>query len=143
MLTVKRGSTSSIASDGQNCDSHAMQRTSRVGANLLMTNFMQLGDCQLNPVEGILESPIAVTLIVCGTLLILFPVTFDFLHQQQVMSTLQSRPDFRDVSCGRRMSDVYTVACVAIGAAMIGVSIVLSLRSPLFRPLDRDSRNGN
>ena len=90
-----------------------------------------------------MKTPLAVTLIVCGTLLVLFPGSIDLLQQQQVMTTLQSRPDFKDVSGGRRMSNGYTAACIAIGGAMIGVSIFLSVRLPLHGSSESKPQNGN
>ena len=77
-----------------------------------------------------MKPSIAIALIICGTLLVLSPAVIDLLQQQQVMSTLQARPDFETVTAGKPMSQSFTVACMAIGTAMIAISTYLSVRFP-------------
>ncbi|KAA1257322.1 hypothetical protein LF1_54710 [Rubripirellula obstinata] len=90
---------------------------------------------RLNINEIAMKTPIAITLITCGTILMLSPAMINVLQHRQLSSTLQARPDFTNLSAaklvaGEPMPAMFTFACVAIGIVMIGLSTYLSIRFP-------------
>ncbi len=90
-----------------------------------------LGDGGRYPTEQSMKPSVAITLIICGTLLVLSPAIVELLQQQQVMSTLHERPDFDRVTAGKAMSSYFTITCMAIGAVMIAFPAYLSIRCPV------------
>ena len=74
-----------------------------------------------------MKPSISIALIVCGTFLILSPAAIKILQDQQVISILRERSTTGPV--GTSMGPVFSIACMTIGSAMIGVTTYLSVRT--------------
>jgi hypothetical protein len=65
------------------------------------------------------------TLIICGTIIVLGPSLSDYLINRQISELLIQRKDFNSVSLGLApMSSEYRFGCWALGAAMIFVGTI-------------------
>jgi hypothetical protein len=65
------------------------------------------------------------TLIICGTIIVLAPPMSDYLSNYRISQMLIERKDFNSVSLGMLpMSSEYRFGCWALGAAMILVGIL-------------------
>jgi hypothetical protein len=73
-----------------------------------------------------MKTPIAVTLIVMGALLIMAPPLSDYLSQRNLVAIL-SRPGITNASLGNTMGDLYHLGCWLTGTAMIGIAVLCSL----------------
>jgi hypothetical protein len=73
-----------------------------------------------------MKTPIAVTLIVMGALLIMTPPLSDYLTQRNLVAIL-SRPGITSANLEGKMDDLYHFGCWLIGGAMIGVAVLCSL----------------
>ena len=76
-----------------------------------------------------MKPSISIALIVCGTFLVLSPAAFKILQDQQVIGILRERPGFNTISVGQSMGPLFSIACMTIGSAMIGVTTYVSVRS--------------
>lgn len=66
-----------------------------------------------------------ITLIVCGTLLVLAPPLSDYLSNYRLSLLLVERKDFNSINFGLApMSSEYRFGCWALGAAMILVGTI-------------------
>jgi hypothetical protein len=72
---------------------------------------------------------IAITLIICGTILIAVPPASDYLQRDQVAKVMIEKPEATSVMVGEAMSEEYRLGCWFTGAAMIGVAVIASLRA--------------
>ena len=77
-----------------------------------------------------MKTGIAIALIVCGTFLVVTPAVHDYLLVRSLSGVLLSRTDLLSVNVGEPMSSAYRFVCWALGAAMIGIAVVRSLRMP-------------
>ena len=73
-----------------------------------------------------MKSSISIALIVCGTFLILSPAAIKILQDQQVIGILREQPI--TFSVGQSMGPLFSIACMTIGSAMIGVTTYVSVR---------------
>jgi hypothetical protein len=73
-----------------------------------------------------MKTPVAVTLIIMGALLVMTPALSDWLYQRNLVALL-SRPGITSVNLDGKMGDLYHIACWLTGSAMIGVAVVCSL----------------
>jgi hypothetical protein len=65
------------------------------------------------------------TLIICGTIIVLAPPLSDYLSNYRISQMLIERKDFNSVSLGiLPMSSEYRFGCWALGAAMILVGVI-------------------
>ena len=65
-----------------------------------------------------MKTPIAVTLIIMGALLVVTPAVADFLYQRNVIALLiQSGPG--QVTLAGQMSDLYRFGCWLTGSGMV------------------------
>jgi hypothetical protein len=68
------------------------------------------------------------TLVMCGTLIVLAPPISDYLAGYQLQKILSERKDIGNVNFGLGtvgpMSENYRFGCWALGAAMIAVAVV-------------------
>jgi hypothetical protein len=65
------------------------------------------------------------TLIICGTIIVLAPPLSDYLSNYRISQMLIERKDFNSVSLGLSpMSSEYRFGCWALGAAMIVVGVL-------------------
>ena len=74
-----------------------------------------------------MKTPIAVTLIIMGALLVMTPALADFLYQRNVVTLMAS--GLRSVTLAGQMSDLYRLGCWLTGSGMVGVAVVGSLFS--------------
>lgn len=65
------------------------------------------------------------TLIICGTIIVLAPPLSDYLLSYRISQTLIERKDFNNFSLGQSaMSTEYRFGCWVLGAAMILVGTI-------------------
>lgn len=77
-----------------------------------------------------MRTAIAITLIICGTLLVLAPAAYDFLLSAQVTNALMTRTDLTSIRGGEPMAFFYKIVCWLIGLAMIATAVLSSIRLP-------------
>ena len=77
-----------------------------------------------------MRTAIAITLIICGTLVILAPAIHDFLLAAQVTDVLVTRTDLTSVRGGEPMAFLYKLVCWIVGVAMVGTAVVCSIKLP-------------
>ncbi|MES2705464.1 MAG: hypothetical protein V4726_02565 [Verrucomicrobiota bacterium] len=70
-----------------------------------------------------MNTPIAVTLIIMGPLLIMTPVFADFLYQRNVVE-LMTKTGVASASLAGEMSELYRFGCWLTGSAMVGVAVL-------------------
>ena len=73
-----------------------------------------------------MKTPIAVTLIIMGALLVMTPA--DFLYQRNVVA-LMSRSGVTSVTLAGQMSELYRFGCWLTGSAMVAVAVFSALFS--------------
>ena len=73
-----------------------------------------------------MKTPIAVTLIIMGALLVITPAISDFLYQRNVVE-LMTRPGVTQVTLLGQMSNWYRFGCWLSGAGMVGIAVLCSL----------------
>jgi hypothetical protein len=72
-----------------------------------------------------MKTPVAVTLIIVGALLVMTPVLADFLYQRNVVA-LMAKSDLTSVILSGQMSELYRFGCWFTGSAMVGVAVLCS-----------------
>jgi hypothetical protein len=75
-----------------------------------------------------MKTPIAITLIIMGALLIMTPAFSDYLYQRNVVE-LMNRPGVSSVTLGGQMTELYRFGCWLSGSAMAGFAILCSIGS--------------
>jgi hypothetical protein len=73
-----------------------------------------------------MKTPIAVTLIIVGGLLIMTPALADFLYQRNVVALLATA-NFDRVMLAGQMSELYRFGCWLNGSGMVGVAVLSSM----------------
>jgi hypothetical protein len=73
-----------------------------------------------------MKTPIAVTLIVMGALLLMTPALADFLYQRNVVA-LMAKSGVTSVTLAGQMSELYRFGCWLTGSGMVGVAVLCSL----------------
>jgi hypothetical protein len=73
-----------------------------------------------------MKTPIAVTLIIMGALLVMTPVFADLLYQRNVVALI-AESGFQQVTLAGRMSDLYRFGCWFTGSSMVTVAVLCSL----------------
>ena len=73
-----------------------------------------------------MKTPIAITLIIMGALIVIAPVVSDYLFQRNLVE-LMSRPGITSVNLDGKMTDLYRIGCWAMGGVMILVAVAFSL----------------
>lgn len=77
-----------------------------------------------------MKTPVAITLIIVGALLIMVPAQSDYMYQRNVVELL-SKSNVSNVSLIGQMSELYRLGCWATGTGMIAISILCSVfKSP-------------
>ena len=74
-----------------------------------------------------MKTPIAVTLIIMGALLVGIPALSDYLYQRNLVALLAARPDMSLVNLDGKMGDLYRIGCWLTGSIMVGVTVLCSL----------------
>ena len=75
-----------------------------------------------------MKTPIAVTLIIMGALLVMTPALADFLYQLNVVA-LMTKSGVTSVTLAGQMSELYRFGCWLTGSGMVGVAVLCSLFS--------------
>jgi hypothetical protein len=75
-----------------------------------------------------MKTPIAVTFVIMGALVVMTPALSDFFFQRNLVALL-SRPGITNVNLDGKMGDLYRIGCWSTGTAMIGIVILISLFS--------------
>jgi hypothetical protein len=75
-----------------------------------------------------MKPPVAITLIIMGSLLIITPAISDYLLQLNVV-TLLIKTGAPNATLDGKMSDLYRVGCWATGLGMVGVAVFCSTAS--------------
>jgi len=70
-----------------------------------------------------MKTPIAVTLIIMGALLVMTPVISDLLYQRNVVALL-NRSGVTSVTLRNQMTSFYRFGCWLTGTGMIGVAVL-------------------
>ena len=73
-----------------------------------------------------MKTPVAVTLIIMGALIMVTPAISDYLFQLNVV-TLLIKTGAANVNLDGKMSDLYRIGCWAVGLGMVGVAVMCSL----------------
>jgi len=73
-----------------------------------------------------MKTPVAVTLIIMGGLLVMTPALSDYLYQRSLVA-LMSQPGITSVNLDGKMGDLYRIGCWLTGSVMVGVAILGSL----------------
>jgi hypothetical protein len=72
-----------------------------------------------------MKSPVAVTLIIMGALLIMTPALADCLYARN-LAAVMTRPEIASVNLEGKMSTLYRIGCWLAGSVMIGVAVLAS-----------------
>lgn len=83
-----------------------------------------------------MRTAIAITLIICGTLLVLAPAIYDFLLAAQVTDVLVTRTDLNSVRAGEPLASFYRLVCWVVGVAMIATAVICSISLPVSQGRD-------
>ncbi len=75
-----------------------------------------------------MKTPLAVVLILMGTLLIMTPPIADYLYQRHLVELMTKLTDYSSISLGGDMSEPYHFGCWLAGVTMIVVAVVFSVR---------------
>ena len=74
-----------------------------------------------------MRTPVAITLIIMGALLVMVPAQADYMHQRNVVELL-SKTNVTSVNLIGQMSDEYRFGCWLTGSAMVAIAVFRSLR---------------
>jgi hypothetical protein len=73
-----------------------------------------------------MKTPVAITLIIMGSLLVMTPAVSDYFFQRSLVE-LMSKPGITSVNLDGKMTDLYRIGCWAAGAMMVGIAVLFSL----------------
>ena len=73
-----------------------------------------------------MKTPIAVTLVIMGALLVMTPALADFLYQRNVLALI-ANSGFDRVTLAGQMSELYRFGCWLTGSGMVGVAVLCSV----------------
>ena len=80
-----------------------------------------------------------ITLIVCGTLLVVLPPLSDYMASFQASKILAEQKEFQRINYKiAPMSIEYRFGCLALGAAMIGIGVLCGWRESDRNPVEQD-----
>ncbi len=75
-----------------------------------------------------MKTPIAITLIIMGALLVMTPAFADMVYQHNVV-TVMTQSGVTGVSLAGQMSELYRFGCWATGSGMVLVAVLSALRA--------------
>ena len=78
-----------------------------------------------------MKTPVAVTLIIMGALLVMTPAIVDFFYHRNIV-VLMARSGVTGVTLAGQMSAIYRCGCWLTGSGMIGIAVLFS-RSAVVR----------
>ena len=73
-----------------------------------------------------MKTPIAVTLIIMGSLLVMTPAIADIFYQRNVVA-LMAGSGVKSVSLAGQMGDLYRLGCWLTGSGMVGIAVIVSM----------------
>jgi hypothetical protein len=73
-----------------------------------------------------MKTPVAITLIIMGALLVMIPALADYLYQRNLVALL-SHSGVTSVNLDGKMGDLYRIGCWLTGSLMIGVAVLCSV----------------
>jgi len=73
-----------------------------------------------------MKTPIAVTLIIMGALLIMTPALADFFYQRNVVALI-ANSGANHVTLAGQMSELYRFGCWLTGTGMVGIAVLSSM----------------
>ena len=73
-----------------------------------------------------MKTPIAVTLIIMGALLVITPALADWLYQRNVIALLASG-NIERVTLAGQMSNLYRFGCWLTGTGMVSIAVLCSV----------------
>lgn len=79
-------------------------------------------------VSGPMKTPIAITLIIMGALLVMTPAFADMVFQHNVV-TVMTKAGVTGVSLEGQMSELYRFGCWATGSGMVLIAVLSALRA--------------
>lgn len=75
-----------------------------------------------------MKTPVAITLIIMGALLVMTSALADFLYQRNVVA-LMATSGLERVTLAGQMSELYRFGCWLTGSGMVGVAVLCSVFS--------------
>jgi len=75
-----------------------------------------------------MKTPVAITLIIMGGLLVAAPIISDYLQRAQVAAAL-GKPGVESVNLQPTLSSDYRLGCWIVGSAMVAAAVLFSRRS--------------
>jgi len=73
-----------------------------------------------------MKTPVAVTLIIAGALIIITPAISDYLYERNIVALLTH--GFNSVTLDGKMGDLYRIGCWLAGGFMVAFAVIFSLR---------------
>ncbi|WP_035613616.1 hypothetical protein [Haloferula sp. BvORR071] len=81
-----------------------------------------------------MKTPIAITLIVMGALLVMLPAFADMVYQHNLVTLMTSQAGATTASIDGKMSDTYHFGCWATGSGMVIIAVLSVLRGAKTQP---------
>lgn len=75
-----------------------------------------------------MKTPVAITLIIMGALLVMIPSLADMVYQHNVV-TVMTKAGVTSVSLAGQMSELYRFGCWATGSGMVLIAVLSALRA--------------
>jgi hypothetical protein len=75
-----------------------------------------------------MKTPVAITLIIVGGMLVAAPIVSDYLERAQIAAVM-GKPGVSSVNLQPTLSSEYRLGCWILGSAMVAAAILFSRRS--------------
>jgi hypothetical protein len=75
-----------------------------------------------------MKTPVAITLIIMGALLVMTPSLADMVYQHNVVTVI-TKAGVTSVSLAGQMSELYRFGCWATGSGMVLIAVLSALRA--------------
>jgi len=82
-----------------------------------------------------MKTPVAITLVIMGTLLVMLPILADYCHQRNLVEVMNLR-GFNSVTLGGSKSEEYRFGCWMTESAIVGIAVLRSLIKSSSSPTD-------
>lgn len=74
-----------------------------------------------------MKTPLAITLVIMGALLVMTPAISDFFYQRNVIALMSSQSGVKSVVLQGQMSQTYRFGCWLTGSGMVGIAVLCSM----------------
>ena len=74
-----------------------------------------------------MKTPLAITLVFMGALLVMTPAISDFFYQRNVIALMSSQTGVSSVVLQGQMSQIYRFGCWLTGSGMVGIAVLCSM----------------